>query len=69
MELYDYNLDGLKTVWKDEVPRQHAQLVIMQAIGNASDISVAQANAILAELDELLLDKKEDDTRKGDPAL
>ena len=69
MELYDYNLDGLKTVWKDEVPRQHAQLVIMKAIGNASDISVATAHAILSELDELLLEKEEDKTRKGDPAL
>lgn len=69
MELYDYNLEGLKTLWVDEKARQNAQLVIMSAIGNASDISVAQASAILAELDELLLDKKEETPRKGDPAL
>jgi hypothetical protein len=69
MELYDYNTEDLKAVWLSKQKRQNAQIVIMQAIANASDISVAQANAILAELDEILIDKEEDKTRKGDPAL
>jgi hypothetical protein len=69
MELYDYNLEELKAIWVSKEKRQHAQIVIMKAIGNASDISVAQAHTILSELDELLLDKEEDNARKGDPAL
>lgn len=69
MELYDYNIEDLKAVWVSKQKRQHAQLVIMKAIANASDISVAQAHAILAELDDLLLDKEETNVRKGDPAL
>jgi hypothetical protein len=69
MELYDYNIEDLKAVWVSKEKRQNAQIVIMKAIGNASDISVATAHAILAELDDILLDKEEDKTRKGDPAL
>jgi hypothetical protein len=69
MELYDYNIEGLKKVWAGKQERQNAQLVIMKAIGTASDISVATAHAILAELDEILVDKEEAETRKGDRAL
>jgi hypothetical protein len=69
MELYDNNIEDLKKIWASKSQRQNAQLVIVKAIGTASDISVATAHAILAELDEILLDKVEEKTRKGDPAL
>lgn len=69
MELYDYNVEDLKKIWASKDKRQHAQLVIMTAIGKSSEVTIAQAHAILAELDEILIDKEEDTTRKGDRAI
>lgn len=69
MELYDYNCEDLKKIWASKEKRQHAQLVILTAIGSASEVTIAQAHAILAELNEILVDKEEEKTRRGDPAL
>lgn len=69
MELYDYNIEDLKKIWSSKEKRQHAQLVIMTAIGRTSEVTIAQAHAILAELDEILVDKEEEKRRHGDPAI
>jgi hypothetical protein len=69
MELYDYNTEELKKIWASKEKRQHAQLVIMTAIGRTSDVTIAQAHSILAELDEILIDKEEENIRKGDRAI
>lgn len=69
MELYDYNIEDLKKIWASKEKRQHAQLVLMTAIGKSSEVTIAQAHSILAELDEILIDKDEDTTRKGDRAI
>lgn len=69
MELYDYNIEDLKKIWASTEKRQHAQLVILTAIGRTSDVTIAQAHTILAELDEVLLDKEENKARKGDSAI
>jgi hypothetical protein len=69
MELYDYNIEDLKKIWASKEKRQHAQLVILTAIGRVTEVTIAQGHAILAELDEILVDKQEDAPRKGDPAL
>lgn len=69
MELYDYNIEDLKKIWASKEKRQHAQLVILTAIGKSSEVTIAQAHTILAELDEILVDKDEDKTRRGDPAI
>jgi hypothetical protein len=69
MELYDYNIEDLKKIWASKSKRQHAQLVILTAIGKSSEVTIAQAHAILAELDEILIEKEEDTTRKGDRAI
>ena len=69
MELFDYNIEGLKKIWSSKENRQHAQLVIMTAIGRTSEVTIAQAHAILSELDDILIDKEEESTRKGDRAI
>lgn len=69
MELYDYNIEDLKKIWASKSKRQHAQLVILTAIGRTSEVTIAQAHEILAELDEILVDKEEEKHRKGDPAM
>jgi len=69
MELYDYNIEDLKKIWASKSKRQHAQLVILIAIGKSSEVTIAQAHVILAELDEILIEKEEDTTRKGDRAI
>lgn len=69
MELYDYNIEDMKRIWASKTKRQHVQIVILTAIGRTSEVTVAQAHAILAELDEILLDKEEDKPKQGDPAL
>lgn len=69
MELFDYNVEELKKIWVSKQKRQHAQLVILTAIGRSTDISVEVAHKILAELDDILEDKEEKSVRKGDPAL
>lgn len=69
MELYDYNIEDLKKIWASKSKRQHAQLVILTAIGRTSEVTIAQAHEILAELDEILADKEEEKQRKGDPAM
>jgi hypothetical protein len=69
MELYDYNIEDLKKIWVSKQKRQHAQLVILTAIGRTSEVTIAQAHAILAELDDILVDKDEEKQIKGDRAI
>jgi hypothetical protein len=69
MELYDHNIEKLEEIWASPVNRQNAQLVIVKAIGEATDLSVADAHAILEELDRILLKEAEDNTPKKDRAL
>ena len=69
MDIYDENKVQLSAIWSDVVQRQHAKIVIMKAIAEATSLSAKEANAVLAELDHLLLKEKEEGQTKKDMAL
>jgi hypothetical protein len=69
MELLDKNIEKLKDIWKGEDDRQNAKIVLIAAIAHATDITVKQAEEILAALDEILLTTNEAPKIKRDPAL
>lgn len=60
MDIFDETKIGLKKIWDDAVLRQHAKIIITTAIGNATELSVKQANDIMDELDLMLLETDED---------
>jgi len=69
MKLLDHNTEKLKDIWVDPVLRQNAELVLITAIGLATDLSVADTDKILDELERLLQEDEEDKTPKKDRAL
>lgn len=69
MEIHDETTAPLQTLWENKADRQKCQIVLMEAIGNASDVSVRVANDILIELDRLLDKDKEEITRQKNPGL
>jgi len=69
MKLLDHNTEKLKDIWASPVLRQNAEVTIMTAISLATDLSVADADKILDELERLLQDEEEDKTPKKDRAL
>jgi hypothetical protein len=69
MELHSHNTAGLKALWKDPKERQNAKIVMLEAIGQASEISVKVAEEIMTELDRILEDEEELITIKKDQAL
>lgn len=69
MKLLDHNIEKLKDIWANPVLKQNAEIVIMTAIGQATELSVADADKILDELENILKDKEEDNTPKKDRAL
>ncbi len=69
MKLLDTNTEKLKDIWANPILRQNAEIVVMTAIGNATDLSVADAHKVLDELETLLEDAEEDKTIKKDRAL
>lgn len=68
MDIFDETTAPLKTIWDDEMKRQQSKIVIMTAIGEATDMSVKEAQEVMARMDDLLLSSKEDSERKEDPA-
>ena len=68
MELSDETTQPLKNVWEDKLTRQNAKTVIIEAIGQGSDVSVKVANEILDEMDRLLLEDKVEILPKMDKA-
>ena len=69
MELSKETTAPLRVVWNNEVDRQDAKVVILEAIGLGSDISVKIANDILDELDRLLIEEEDNTPTKVDSAL
>lgn len=69
MRLLDYNTEKLKDIWVNPILRQNAEIVIMTAISQATNLSVSDADKILDELDIILQDKEEDKTSKKDRAI
>jgi ATP/maltotriose-dependent transcriptional regulator MalT len=69
MKLLDHNTEKLKDIWVNPILRQNAEVVIMTAISLATDLSVADADKVLDELERLLEDEEEDKTQKKDRAL
>lgn len=69
MELRKENTKQLEAIWNSDVERQNAKIVIMSAIGQASGISVAEANEILEALDVILLSSIEEEKKSVDHAL
>lgn len=59
MDIYDETKVALKGIWDDANLRQQAKIVIVGAIGNATELSVRQAQDICDELDRMLLDEEE----------
>lgn len=69
MDIFDETKAPLKTIWDDKLSRQMAKLVIVSAIGNASDISVKVAHEITDELDRMLLADTDEGKRQKNPSL
>lgn len=69
MEIYDETKEGLKNLWEDSVLRQQAKIVITQAIGNATSLTVKEAQDIMEELDVMLKPEEEDNKKKATPGL
>lgn len=69
MELFDETKAPLVSVWDDEKQRQDSKVVILQAIANISDISVKEADAILDEMDRLLVSEADDGENQTNRAL
>lgn len=68
MDIFDETTAPLRTIWDNETQRQQSKVVIMQAIGEATDMSVKESLEVMARLDDLLLAEKEDARVKEDPA-
>lgn len=69
MDIFDETTFGLKSIWTNDKERQNAKLVILQAIAEATTLTAKDANAVLAELDHMLLTEKEEGKKRPDPAL
>lgn len=69
MRLLEHNTEKLKDIWVNPILRQNAEIVIMTAISQATNLSVSDADKILDELDIILQDKEEDKTSKKDRAI
>ena len=69
MDIFDETKAGLKKIWDDEFSRQQAKIVLIKAIGEVSEITVKIANDIMGELDNLLLEEKEDSENTRDQSL
>ena len=68
MELSQETTQGLRDLWEDEYKRQDAKTVILEAIGQASDITVKVANDVFDVMDDMLIEEKEDKVIKHDNA-
>lgn len=68
MDIFDETTAPLKTIWDDEMKRQQSKVVIVTAIGEATDMSVKEAQLVMERLDDLLLAEKEESKRKEDQA-
>ena len=68
MDIYDENKIQLKAIWDSEQDRQHAKIVLFAAISEATDLTAKECDAIFAALDQLLLDKDDQDETRPDPA-
>ena len=69
VELSKETTASMRVVWNNEVNRQDAKVVILEAIGQGSDVSVKVANDILDEMDRLLIEETEEIINKVDKAL
>lgn len=68
MDIFDETIAPLKTIWDDEHSRQQSKVLIMTAIGEATDMSVKEAQEVMTKMDDMLLVEKEDKESKQDPA-
>lgn len=64
MDIFEETKAPLIDIWENNQARQNAKTVILQAIANATDVSVKQADEIFDEMDRMLL-KEEETTSKG----
>jgi hypothetical protein len=69
MDIREENKVEMKKIWDDERERQSAKILIMEAIGRATAISVAEASAVCDELDALLLTEQEEEVKQKDHAI
>lgn len=69
IDVFDETKTGLKSIWDDPVLRQQAKIVLTTAIGEATELSVKDAQKILDELDRLLKDEDEEAKKKANPGL
>lgn len=68
MDIFDETKVPLKAVWDNEIQRQQSKILIMAAIGEATQLSVKESQEILLKLDDMLLGEEEDNKKKPDPA-
>ena len=69
MDIREENKVEMKKIWDDERERQSAKILIMEAIGRATAISVTEASAVCDELDALLLTEQEEEEKTKDHAI
>lgn len=69
MEIFDETIIGLKNIWDDPGLRQQAKIVLTKAIGEATELSVRESQAILDELDRMLKTEDEEEKTQTNPGL
>lgn len=68
MDIFDQNLEPLRTVWQFPASRQAFQMVIYKAIATTSDLPARNVESILAEIGNILEVEEAPKTRQ-DTAL
>ena len=69
MDIFAETKAPLVQIWEDNRQRQGAKLVLLQAIANATDVSVKQADEIFYELDQMLLKEEEAKQKRQEKGL
>jgi hypothetical protein len=68
MELFENNLQPLRSLCLKSKHKQSLQMLVYQAIANATDLPAKDVERVLAEL-ERLLEVEEESVARPDPAL
>lgn len=68
MDLYEENTLLLKGIWEKERDRQNAKLIIAVAIAQATELTTKETMEVMTALDRILLEDKEENGTRPDPA-
>ena len=68
MELFESNLQPLRSLCVKPKQKQSLQMLVYMAIANTTDLPAKDVESVLAELDRLL-ETEEDSVSRPDPAI